>query len=58
MALSLGRGASDPIIEHIDILETLRKRDAEAAGRMVRTHLELTMSELLIIFNEKQDKSE
>lgn len=57
MALSLGRGANDPINEHIDILETLRRRDAEAAGRMVRAHLELTISELLIIFNEKQNKS-
>jgi DNA-binding GntR family transcriptional regulator len=56
MALSLGRGANDPIQEHIDILETLRKRDAEAAGRMVRAHLELTMAELVDIF-EQQSKS-
>lgn len=52
MALSLGRGANDPIKEHTDILETLRKRDAEAAGRMVHAHLELTMAELLEIFKE------
>lgn len=57
MALSLGRGANDPIKEHIDILETLRKRDADAAGRMMRTHLELTMAELLDIFKEQQNKS-
>jgi len=56
MALSLGRGANDPIQEHIDILETLRMRDAEAAGRMVRAHLELTMAELVDIF-EQQSKS-
>lgn len=31
MALSLGCGANDPIKEHIDILETLQKRDTEAA---------------------------
>jgi DNA-binding GntR family transcriptional regulator len=53
MALSLGRGANDPIKEHIDILETLRNRDEEAVGRMVRKHLELTMTELLEIFNEQ-----
>jgi DNA-binding GntR family transcriptional regulator len=53
MALSLGRGASDPIKEHIDILETLRRRDAEAAGRILRTHLELTMGELLVLFQEQ-----
>lgn len=56
MALSLGRGAKDPIQEHIDILETLRRRDAEAAGRTVRSHLELTMAELLAIFTEQQSK--
>jgi len=57
MALSLGRGANDPIKEHIDILETLRNRDAEAIERMVRKHLELTMAELLDIFKEQQNKS-
>jgi DNA-binding GntR family transcriptional regulator len=57
MALSLGRGAEDPIKEHIDMLETLRKRDAEGIGRMVRLHLELTMTELLDIFKEQPDKS-
>jgi DNA-binding GntR family transcriptional regulator len=56
MALSLGRGAKDPIKEHIDILETLRRRDAEAAGHTVRSHLELTMAELLDIFTEQQSK--
>ncbi len=50
MALSLGRGAKDPIREHIDILKTLRNRDAEAARRSVREHLELTMSEIMGIF--------
>jgi DNA-binding GntR family transcriptional regulator len=50
MALSLGRGAKDPIKEHTDILRTLRNRDAEAAGRILRKHLELTMSELVGIF--------
>lgn len=54
MALSLGRGASDPIREHVDILETLRRRDAEAAARIVRTHLELTMAELLGLFQAQQ----
>jgi DNA-binding GntR family transcriptional regulator len=53
MALSLGRGASDPIKEHNDILETLRRRDADAAGRIVRTHLELTVAELLGLFQEQ-----
>ena len=57
MALSLGRGANDPINEHKDILETLRRKDAEAAGRIIRTHLELTMAELLVIFKEQQNKN-
>ena len=47
IALSLGRGASDPIIEHQDILSTLRQRDADAAARIMRQHLELTLDELL-----------
>ena len=54
LALSVGRGANDPIKEHTDILETLRSRDAEAAGRILRTHLELTMTELLDAFKEQQ----
>ena len=57
MALSLGRGADDPIKEHSDMLETLRRRDAEAIGRMVRIHLELTMTELLDIFKEQPAKT-
>ena len=56
MALSLGRGANDPIIEHIDILNTLRSRDAEAAGRILRTHLELTMAEVLDILKEQLNR--
>jgi DNA-binding GntR family transcriptional regulator len=56
MALSLGRGAKDPIKEHNEILDTLRRRDPEAAGRTVRSHLELTMAELLDMFTEQQGK--
>ncbi len=47
MALSLGRGASDPIAEHAGLLSTLRSRDPEAASRLIRTHLEQTLAELL-----------
>lgn len=52
MALSIGRGANDPIKEHVDILETLRSRDAEASCRLMRAHLELTMGELSDILKE------
>ncbi len=56
MALSLGRGASDPIREHTDIIETLRRRDPEGSARIIRAHLQLTMSELLSIFARQQRK--
>ncbi len=52
MALSMGRGASDPIIEHVELLDTLRQRDPEAAGNLIRHHLETTMKELLDLFQE------
>ncbi|RPI78197.1 MAG: FCD domain-containing protein, partial [Chloroflexi bacterium] len=58
MALSMGRGAADPIIEHIGLLEILERRDAEGACKMVRRHLELTMAELLSLFNEHQKKEQ
>jgi DNA-binding GntR family transcriptional regulator len=51
MALSLGRGATDPIVEHIDILNTLRSHDPEAASQLIRIHLEDTLSELLKLFS-------
>ncbi len=52
MALSLGRGAKDPVVEHQDLLHTLETRDAEAAGRLMRAHLELTAAELLALFRQ------
>lgn len=54
MALSLGRGANDPVIEHKEILAALRQRDADATRRLIRAHLQLTVSELLELFHEKQ----
>ena len=54
MALSMGRGASDPIIEHVELLDFLRKRDPEAAGNLIRHHLETTMKELLVLFREQK----
>ena len=54
MALSLGRGAKNPVLEHKEILETLRRRDADAAGHLIRTHLRMTVSELLELFQEEQ----
>lgn len=50
MALSLGRGASDPVGEHEVILEALRRGDGDAAGRLLRGHLQTTASELLELF--------
>jgi DNA-binding GntR family transcriptional regulator len=60
MALSLGRGANDPIKEHVEILETLRQRDPDQAYSLMKVHLELTMKELLELFQEqqKQDRQE
>lgn len=57
MALSLGRGAKDPVVEHQDILATLQQRDAEAAGRLMRTHLELTACELQELFRNRDDEA-
>ena len=50
LALSLGRGANDPVVEHRDLLKTLQEHDAEAAGEMMRDHLEFTLAELLALF--------
>jgi len=50
MALSLGRGSAAPIAEHADLLDTLRRRDPEAARRLMRIHLEDTLAELLELF--------
>ena len=56
MALSLGRGAKDPVIEHKEILDALRRRDADEAGRLLRVHLQITASELLELFHQDQDQ--
>jgi len=53
MALSMGRGARDPVVEHQDLLDVLRRRDCGAAGAMLRAHLELTAAELLELFREQ-----
>lgn len=53
MALSLGRGAKNPVVEHEEMLETLRRRDADAACHLIRVHLQMTVSELLELFHEE-----
>jgi DNA-binding GntR family transcriptional regulator len=50
LALSLGRGARDPVVEHREILDTLRLGHGNAAGDLIRKHLELTACELLELF--------
>jgi DNA-binding GntR family transcriptional regulator len=50
MALSLGRGAKDPVVEHLEILKTLEQRESERARQLVQAHVELTISELLELF--------
>lgn len=57
MALSLGRGARDPVVEHREILTTLRQRDGDAAGDLIRDHLELTACELLDLFCKEEGSS-
>ena len=54
MALALGRGAKDPVVEHGEILAALGRRDADAAGHLIRIHLQMTVSELLELFHEGQ----
>jgi DNA-binding GntR family transcriptional regulator len=54
LALSMGRGAYDPVVEHQDILATLERRDPEAAGALMRSHLQLTAAELQDLFQEEQ----
>ncbi len=58
MALSLGRGAQGPVVEHKGILEALRRRDAVAARDLLRVHLEITIAELLTLFSEQSDYKE
>lgn len=58
VALSLGRGARDPVVEHRDLLAALRRRDAEAASRLMRGHLELTASELLELFRAEEEQND
>jgi len=53
IALSMGRGANDPIKEHVEILESLRQRDPDKAQKLMKVHLELTMKELLELLVEK-----
>jgi DNA-binding GntR family transcriptional regulator len=50
LALSLGRGAIDPVVEHQGILDALRSRDGERAASLVRAHLEATVAELMDLF--------
>ncbi|HDQ70633.1 MAG TPA: GntR family transcriptional regulator [Chloroflexi bacterium] len=54
MALSLGRGARDPLVEHQEIVDALRRGDAESAGRLMRDHLQATVEELLALFQKDQ----
>jgi DNA-binding GntR family transcriptional regulator len=51
MALSMGRGARDPIVEHQRILAALQQRDADGARDLIRGHLQMTVSELLEFFH-------
>lgn len=52
LSLSVGRGAHDPIHEHIDILQMLRFQEAEYASGLIRTHLTRTMAELKEIIDK------
>ena len=53
MALSMGRGAHDPVGEHQDLVTTLRMRDPEAAGALMRIHLQSTAAELHTLFQKE-----
>lgn len=52
MALSLGRGAKDPVVEHLEILNALERKEGQRARQLVQSHVELTISELLELFPE------
>lgn len=55
MALSLGRGATDPVVEHSEILTALRRRDPEGVASLIRSHLQKTVAELLELFRLNGD---
>jgi GntR family transcriptional repressor for pyruvate dehydrogenase complex len=57
LALSLGRGALDPVVEHRGILDALRQRDGEAAASLVRAHLQTTVAELLELFRAQDGRA-
>jgi DNA-binding GntR family transcriptional regulator len=54
MALSMGRGAQDPVVEHQELLHAMQRRDAEGAARLMREHLDLTALELLKLFRDQE----
>ena len=55
LSLTVGRGAADPIHEHKDLVQILKYQDAEAAGNLMRNHLETTMQELEEIVQRQQN---
>jgi len=55
LSLTVGRGAADPIHEHKDLVQILKYQDAEAAGNLMRNHLETTMQELEEIIQRQQN---
>lgn len=55
LSLTVGRGATDPIHEHKDLVQILKYQDAEAAGNLMRNHLETTMQELDEIIQRQQN---
>jgi len=54
MALTLGRAARDPIIEHVEIMAALRERDADRVAHLTRMHLRITAAELAELFPEEE----
>ena len=47
IAFETGRNAADPLKDHLEILMTLERHEAEGAARLMRAHLERTSAMLI-----------
>lgn len=57
LSLTVGRGATDPIREHKDLVQILKYQDSDGAGSLMRNHLETTLVELEEILQGQQSST-